>query len=336
MTALGAAVPRTPFLSLPAALLLFFSLALLAPSNAHALEQKVMGDVTVPEGESVPSVSTAYGNVLIQGEVEEDVRSGFGNIEVEGPVGGDVEAGFGDVRVSSRVGEDVKSGYGNVELGPDARVGGDVFVGGGVVDDRGANVVGNFHTGMAGDPGDEDSPLGIFSGLVGWGLMALGLAAAAVLLVVAAPGPLRASVRSLEGTPGRALLVGAGSFPAMVVGSVLLAFTGVGLLLLPFAWPAYLALVVFGTLVAVYFVGRKVVLATGRYRAGDALAAVVGALLVSTAYRLPVLGGLILALLAALGTGAAVFALLSRRRRPRTPRDTYASYEEYLEARRDA
>ncbi len=183
---------------------------------------------------------------------------------------------------------------------------------------------------------DEDSPLQAFSSVIGWGVMTLGLAAAAVLLAVAVPGPLRASARSLEGAPGRSLLLGVGSLPAMVVGSVLLALTGVGILLLFLAWPAYLALVLFGTLVAAYFLGRKVVLATGRYRAGDALAAVVGALLVSAAYQIPFFGGFVFAALAFLGTGAAVLALLTRRR-SHHPRRSYASYEEYLEARqRDA
>jgi hypothetical protein len=123
--------------------------------------------------------------------------------------------------------------------------------------------------------------------------------------------------------------------PAAVVVSILLAITGVGILLILLLWPAYLALVLFGVLVTAYFLGRKVVLATGRYRAGDALAAVVGAVLVSVAYLIPVLGSLVLAVLALLGTGAAVLALLTRRPLG-TPRTTYASYEDYLKDRRDA
>ena len=182
---------------------------------------------------------------------------------------------------------------------------------------------------------DEDSPLEAFSDAIGWGVMTLGLAAAAVLLAVAAPGPLRASARSLEGAPVRSLLLGVGSLPAMLVASVLLAITGVGILLLFLAWPAYFALVLFGVLVAAYFLGRKVVLVTGRYRAGDALAAVVGALLVSVAYQIPFVGGLLFAALAFLGTGAAVLAFFTRRR-SRTPRPTCAPYEEYLQGRRDA
>ncbi len=339
MTALRASSfpgKTTPFVLLPVVLLLTLVPALLAPAHAQALEKKAMGDVTVEKGETVEEVRTGWGDVRVEGEVEADVSSGFGNVEVNGPVGGDVEAGFGDVYVDSRVEGDVKVGHGNVELGANAEVIGDIARGSGRLDREPESIVrGQEAAGMASDF-DEDSPLAAFSGVVGWGVMALGLAAAAILLAVVAPGPLRASARSLERAPGRALLVGVSSFPAMVVVSVLLAFTGVGLLLIPLAWPAYLALVLFGTLVAAYFLGRKVVLATGHYRAGDALAAVVGALLVSAAYHVPFLGGLLLATLAALGTGATIFAFLSRRRgRSHAPHPTYASYEEYLAARRD-
>lgn len=315
--------------------LLLAALILLPPAPAHALEKGMMEDMVVEKGETVSEVRTAMGDVRVEGEVEGDVSSGVGDIEVRGLVGGDVEAGVGDVWIDAPVRGDVDVGLGDLHLGDGARIGGSVSRGVGKIDRHPEAMVGGDEVaGVTFDEDfDENSPLGAFSDWIGWGVMTLGLAAAAVLLAVAAPGPLRASARSLEGAPGRSLLLGVGSLPAMIVVSILLFFTVVGGLLIPLLWPAYLALVVFGALVAVYFLGRKVVLATGRYRAGDALAAVVGALLVSAAYQIPFLGGLVLAGLAFLGTGAAVLALLTRRR---TRRPNYASYEEYLRARRDA
>jgi hypothetical protein len=315
--------------------LLLAALILLPSAPAHALEKGMMEDMVVEKGETVSEVRTAMGDVRVEGEVEGDVSSGVGDIEVRGLVGGDVEAGVGDVWIDAPVRGDVDVGLGDLHLGDGARIGGSVSRGVGKIDRHPEAMVGGDEVaGVTFDEDfDEDSPLGAFPDWIGWGVMTLGLAAAAVLLAVAAPGPLRASARSLEGAPGRSLLLGLGSLPVMIVVSILLFFTVVGGLLLPFLWPAYLALVVFGTLVAVYFLGRKVVLATGRYRAGDALAAVVGALLVSAAYQIPFLGGLVFAGLAFLGTGAAVLALLTRRR---TRRPAYASYEEYLRARRDA
>ena len=317
-----------PLLLLPA---LFLAYLALPAAPAHALEKEVMGDVVVERSETEEDVSTFWGDVVVEGEVEEDVVSSLGSVEVRAPVGGDVEAGWGDVSVDARVEGDLHVGHGDVRLGPDAVVVGDISAGNGRLDQEpGAEVMGEVKVGMASDFGG-DSPFDAAGALV-WGIVTLGFAAAAILLAVAAPRPLRASARCLEEAPWRSLAIGVASVPVAVVGSVVLAFTGVGLLLLPLAWPAYLALVLFGAFVAAYHLGRRVVLATGRYRAGDTLAAIVGALLVSAASLIPILGGLVLAALVLLGTGAALSALLARRR---AKRPTYASYEEYLKDRRE-
>jgi cytoskeletal protein CcmA (bactofilin family) len=324
-------VPARPILFLFTLLLVYL---LLPTVSAHAAEKRMLGDVTVGEGETVDEVSTAWGDVTIEGNVEDDVESGFGNIWVEGPVGGDVDAGSGDVHINAPVGGDVDVGHGDVYLGSGADVKGDIsHHSGRLYLDPNAVVGGTQATGMA--SGFNSSLLETFSGAIGWIVMTLGLVAAALILAVAAPGTLRASSRSLEVAPGRSLVLGLGSVPVAVIASILLAITGVGILLILLLWPAYLALVLFGALVTAYFLGRKVVLATGRYRAGDALAAVVGAVLVSVAYLIPILGGLVFAALALLGTGAAVLAFLTRRSLG-TPRTTYASYEDYLKDRRDA
>jgi cytoskeletal protein CcmA (bactofilin family) len=294
-----------------------------------------MGDVVVEKDKTVEEASTGWGDVLVEGEVNEDVSSGFGDIRIEGPVGGGVRAGSGDVRINAPIGGDVKVGHGDVYLEGGAHVGGEVSLGNGNLYRHQEAVADTERAGMA-SSFDEVSSSEVFSDTIGWVVMTLGLVAAAVLLAVVAPGPLRSAARSLEGSPGRSLVLGLGSVPAVVVVSILLAVTGIGLLLLLLLWPAYLALLLFGALVAAYFLGRKVVLATGRYRAGDALAAAVGAVLVAAATLIPFLGGLVFAVLALLGTGAAISALLARRRmRGGPPRTTYASYEDYLKDRRD-
>lgn len=314
-----------PLLLLPA---LLFPYLFLLSDAAHASEAKMLGDVVVEEGETAKEVRTVWGNVTIQGSVEEDVESGFGNIRVEGPVGGDVDAGWGDIYVNAPVSGDVEVGHGDVYLESEAQVR-DVSRGSGsLYRDQYAVVRGVEPAGIASNF-DDDSPVGAFSGVIGWAVMTLGLVAAAVLLAVAAPRPLRASARSLEAGPGRSMIVGLVSVPAVFILAVLLFITVVGIPLLFLLGPAYLALVLFGALVAAYFLGRRVVLATGRYRAGDTLAAAVGAFLVAAAYEIPILGGLVFSALALLGTGAAVLALLAYRT-SRAPRATYASYEDYL------
>jgi hypothetical protein len=311
--------------------------SLLSANPAYASEKKVVGNVVVEEGESIEEVSTAWGDVLINGEVKSDVKSGVGNIRVEGPVGGDVHAGSGDVYISAPVNGKVHVGKGDVHLLSGARVSGPISIGSGTVfRDREAQVDVPQTAGMA-SGFDEGYFIGAFSSAIEWALMTLGLAALSVLLAVAAPGPLRASARSLETAPVRALILGLCSVPAVVVISVLLAVTVVGLLLLLLLWPAYLALVLFGALVAAYCLGRRIMLSTGRYyRAGDALAAAVGALLVSTVWLIPVLGGFVFVVLALLGTGASVSAFLAHWRLGAPRSSAYASYEDYLKDRRDA
>ena len=309
---------------------LFSAYFLLLAGPAHAAEKRVMGDRVVEEGESVEEVSTAWGDVLVKGDVEGDVHSGFGDVEVDGPVGGDVEAGFGNVRINAPVGGDVEAGFGDLTLDEGAQVDGRVYVGyGSRTDHPGAEVRGIQAAGMTFDD-DEDSALEVFSDMIGWLVLTSLFVGASVLLAVAAPRPLRAAARSLGASPGRSFVLGVGSVPVVIVLVFLLAITVVGALLLV---PAYLALLLFGLLVTAYFLGRKIVLATGRYRAGDVLAAAVGAVLVAATLWIPFLGGLVFFALALLGTGAAILALFARRRQGGGPRTTYASYEDYLRER---
>jgi hypothetical protein len=99
--------------------------------------------------------------------------------------------------------------------------------------------------------------------------------------------------------------------------------------------PAYLALVVFGALVAAYCIGRRLLVATGSHRGGEALASAVGAFAISVVYLVPFAGGIVLFLLALLGTGATIVAAFARL----TPgRDTHVedgrgSYGSYIEQR---
>ena len=306
-------------------------------SPAHASEERMMGNTVVEEGKTVEKISTVWGDVHVEGEVEQGVNSAFGDVEIYGPVGGDVDAGFGDVYIDAPVGGDVDVGHGNVQLGSGARVGGKISLGNGSFYPHQEAVFGNVETaGMVSDFDDEGSLLGAFSDMIGWAVMALVLVAAAVLLAVAAPRPLRAATRSLEASPGRSFVLGLGSLPVAIILSVLLVVTVIGGLLLFLLWPAYFALLFFGLLVASYSLGRKVVLAVGRYRAGDAMAAAVGAVIVAAVLLIPVLGVLVLITLTLLGTGAAVSALLTRLR-PGAPRAApRASYEDYLRDQPDS
>jgi cytoskeletal protein CcmA (bactofilin family) len=326
-------------------------LVVISAAPAHAFENKPLGDVVVERGQTEPEVSTPVGDVTVNGTVEGDVRSavgdvvvngevggsikaGSGYVEVNGPVGGDIDASFGDVHINAPVDGDVEVGRGDVELGPGGLVRGSVHCGSGEFSGNWEAVEGTIRAGGMGPDMDHgmDHDWGGFGilDIVGWLFAATLFVACSVLVAVIAPGPLSAAARKADESPAMSLLFGVASVPAVVVLCVVLAVSIIGIPLLLLLAPAYLALVFFGALVAAFFVGRRVVFATGRYHVGNAMAAVVGALILAVAYLIPVLGDIFLYGFALFGAGASVLALVSRRRSRTYP------YYGYYGDRRDA
>lgn len=330
----GSLPPRALFLGLVAV-----GILVLGPVQpASALESAMFGDVDVPYDATRTEAYTVVGDVTVEGKVYGDVRCAFGDVVVRGPVTGDVQTGFGDVYVDAPVGGSVDVGHGNVQLGPRARVEENLSLGNGQSLTHPAAIVeGERRYGMM----SSDSPLvdgGVaLANLTLWLLTTLGFCAVAMLFAVLARRPLGASARSLGRSPGRSMLLGAASLPTAALFSLLLAVTVVGAPLLLLSVPAYLALVVFGALVAAYYIGRRLLVATGSHRGGEALASAVGAFAISVVYLVPFVGGAALFLLALLGSGAAIAAALERLTaggRRASPEGGALSYESYLEERR--
>ena len=344
--------PSVPYFRANILPLLTFSvvvlgLIILLPLPAHAAEQRLVGDVVVGphtvehnvstgagdlevRGQVENDVHSGFGDVLVSGEVRGDVDAGFGDVNIEGPVEGDVHSGFGDVYVNAPVKGDVNVGWGDVELGPKAEISGDLECESGEITGNEDAVQGEIMArGMAIDFDESHGP-GIL-GFVGWLFAALAFAACAVLAAVVAPGPLGSAARTAEESPGRSFVYGLVSLPVFFVLCVVLAVSVIGIPILLLLVPAYLALVFFGALVAAFFLGTRFLMITGGYRVGNALAAVVGAMILAATTFIPVLGDLLLYALSLLGTGAVILALFSRRR----PRAYHPSYEAYVRDRRD-
>jgi cytoskeletal protein CcmA (bactofilin family) len=307
-------------------LLAFFALAVglvvLLPIPAHA-EERLVGDVVSKGVEH--DVSTVAGNVEVLGRVEDDVHSGFGDIlvkgevlgnvdadfgdvSIEGPVGGDVHAEFGYVYVNAPVDGDVDVGHGDVDLGPEARISGDLECESGRITGNTSNVEGDIKAKGMGLDFDESHGPDVL-GFVGWLFAALAFAACAVLAAVLAPRPLAAAARRAQDAPGRAFIYGLVSLPVFFVLCVVLAVSIIGIPLLLLLAPAYLAVLFAGALVAAFFLGTRVLMFTGRYRVGNAMAAVVGALILAATAFIPFLGDLILYALCLLGAGAVILTL---------------------------
>jgi cytoskeletal protein CcmA (bactofilin family) len=331
-----------PLLTLSVVLL---GLVVLLPLPAHAAEQRLVGDVVVGprgvehdvstgagdievRGPVEDDVHSGFGDVLVTGKVKGDIDAGFGDVKIEGPVEGDVRAEFGDVYVNAPVKGDINVGWGEVDLGPKAEISGNLECEGcEITGNRGAVKGHMMARGMAIDFDDSHGPSII--GFFGWLFAALAFAACAVLAAVVAPRPLTSAARRAEESPGRSFVYGLISLPAFFVLCVVLAVTIIGIPLLVLLVPAYLALLFFGALVAAFFIGTRVLMVTGRYRVGNALAAVVGAMILAATTFIPVLGDLLLYALSLLGAGAIILALFSRRH----PRASHPSYEAYVRDR---
>ncbi len=212
------------------------------------------------------------------------------------------------------MGGDVELGRGDLKLGPEAVVRGDLHYGSGEFTGDTEDVTGTFRAGGMG-PGMDHDPddFGVLS-VLGWMFAAALFTACSVLAAVLTPRQLTAVTRRAETSPGLSLVLGIVTVPAFVVLCIVLAVSIIGIPLLLLLAPAYLALVFYGALAAAYLIGRRVVFAARREHVGNAMAAVVGALILAVAYLIPVLGGLLVYGFALFGTGACILALASRRR----------------------
>lgn len=311
--------------TLVAVCMVVLGLVVLLPLPAWADERRLVGDIVVDGAEQ--DVSTVAGDVMVHGLVEDDVHSGkgditvspggnvrgdidagLGDVDIQGPVGGDVHAAFGDVYVNAPVRGDVDVAHGDVELGPEATISGDLTYGDGKFTGDSSAVEGDFAAnGMTVDLDGSSGPNVL--GFVGWLFAALAFAACAVLASVLAPRPLAAAARRVGETPGRAFVYGIVSLPVFFVLCVVLAVTIIGIPLLLLLAPAYVAILFAGALVAAFFLGTRILMFTGRYRVGNAMAAVVGALILAGTTFIPILGDLILYALCLLGSGAVIMAI---------------------------
>jgi hypothetical protein len=195
-----------------------------------------------------------------------------------------------------------------VDLGPKAKILGDLECESGKITGNTNNVEGSITA--KGMPLHLDESHGPdLLGFVGWLFAALAFAACSVLAAVLAPRPLAAAARRAERTPGRAFVYGLVSLPVFFLLCVVLAVSIIGIPLLLLLAPAYLAVLFAGAIVAAFFLGTRILMFTGRYRVGNAMAALVGALTLAATTFIPIVGDLLLYALCLLGTGAVILAL---------------------------
>lgn len=282
-------------------------------------------DSHLSAGQRAEAVIAIVGSASSDGEVDEALVSIFGNTRVGGPTNGAV-AVFGDTYVNSRVREDAVAVFGNLELGPQAEVYGNVVAVGGVVKRDPAAVV---HGGV-----QEISfpvaigrvewlhpwlkhclllgrPLALEPGL-GWAWsLAFGFLALYVFIALLFPGSVEKCVATLETRPGHSMLA---SLLAMFVSPVLmvmLAITVVGIALIPFAWMALFCAGIFGKVVILGALGRRMTRFIGAGPLSHiAFPVFLGGFILIGMYLVPFFGFIVYKLTGVVGLGVVLYTLL--------------------------
>jgi uncharacterized RDD family membrane protein YckC len=275
----------------------------------------VMGkDVVLKAGESAETVVVIGGSAKIFGNVREQVVAIGGDIEVQGEVGQEVVAVMGSVKV-----------------GPTAKLHGDLVSVGGKTDvAEGATVHGRTQEvdfGAMGLPFELDwlkkwfrycvlrmRPL---APQVGWVWGVAGVFFLIYLLVASVfPRPVQACVDELTRRPATTFLMGLLTKLLAPLLMVILTVTGIGLLVIPFVVAALLLGGIVGKTALIESLGLRI----GRQFGASplqrpVLALVVGAILISIFYMIPVLGLLTFGIISVWGLGGAVTAAFGGLRR---------------------
>lgn len=310
---------------------------LVATGGTVRVDGRVDGDLVASGGE-----------VIVAGTVTGDVLSGAGSTTISGQVDGDVRAGTGQARIEGRVGEDVLLGAGQATIASGSRIGGDLIFGTGRMQMDGAvagNVLGSTgnytQSGSVGgtervnvrEPEGQREPT-LADRILGGLRRYVSILVVGVLLLWLLPRLLRGAAEAARSRPLVALGVGLLAFVAVIVALILLAVATtlvaivLGLLGLGgltavtvFAGILVAAIIAFALVLAVgfaaqatvgYAIGRLLLRGEDRSFLAGLGALALGVLLVVLVTAIPLVGGIVEALVALLGLGA----LLLMARRP--------------------
>lgn len=298
----------------------------------------IFGSTTV-DGEATSDVVSVFGNTTIGPDA---VAGGgalavFGSLKIDGPVSGGAVAVFGTSRINAKVDGEAVAVFGNLELGPKAVINGDTVVIGGVLKkDPAAVVRGNVvKIPFVGDYSDMEwlvtwlrrcaiwGRLLAFGGHLGWawGVAFSFLALYTVFGLLFSRG-IERCVTLFETKPGRSVWSSFLTVFLSPIVLVLLAFTVVGIIALPFLGLGLFIAGLFGKAVMLAWIGRRFTRFFGDGPLGHpAFAVLVGGLLVMLLYTMPIIGFLTYNLLGFLGLGVVVYAIAQsmKREKPLPP-----------------
>jgi len=281
-------------------------------------------------GETAEAVVVIGGSASVHGKVREAVVVIGGNVEVDGEVGEAVVAIFGNIRAKpgAAIREDVVAVLGSVSAAPGVVVNGDAVSVGGKMDIAdGATVKGDkVNVSLPAPFSDlgwlrdwfrycalEFRPLAPQVGFV-WIIAAVFFL---IYLLVAAvfPGAVQTCVDDLNRRPATTFFLGLLTKLLVPFLYLILAATGVGLIVTPFIWVALLLCVIVGKVALMQWLGSRI---GGHFGSGfqkPLVAFLLGILLITLLYMVPVVGLLTFILLGVWGLGCGVSTAFARLRR---------------------
>jgi cytoskeletal protein CcmA (bactofilin family) len=283
------------------------------------------GDVTV-SADVGRSLFAAGGDVRLEGNVDGDARMAGGSlriapaatvdgdatlaggvIEVDGTVGGDLTA-FGErIVLNGRIDGDVQLAGDELTLGPEARIGGQVYYRSGddIVAQPGAQVAGGIKE-VASERAWRRAARG--ATIIGGITISLGMVLLGAVLVLGMPRFTREAAAAIRATPWQVLGLGCAMLVGVPVALAVLVVTIIGIPLALVLAFAYGALLILGYLIGAIFVGDFVL---GRIDAGKldsvwwrALFLLLAIVAIAVVKAVPVAGPIAAMLLFLAGLGA--------------------------------
>ena len=279
----------------------------------------------LPAGETANDMVVIGGSTTALGKVLQDLVAIFGNVMVSQEAGGDAVAVLGNVKLGTNavVHGDTVAVLGNIKLGPGARVYGDVVaVGGAVERGEGSEVQGQ----VVGIPGFSwlgdwleqcAFKLRPLAPQLGWLWAINGVILLVYLLIaVAFPRPVQACVDEITRRPVTTVLIGLLTKMLLPLVILILLATGIGVFVVPFLVIAVMCAGMLGKVALLVYFGRQI---GGQFNLSAMQRALpaflVGWVLITVLYLVPILGFIVYTLAGMWALGAAVMALFSGRRR---------------------
>jgi uncharacterized RDD family membrane protein YckC len=279
----------------------------------------------LPAGETANDMVVIGGSATAVGRVRGDMVAILGSVTVSNEASGDVVAILGNIKLATNavVRGDMVSVLGNIEMGPNTKARGDVVAVGGAVERGEGSVVNGEVVGMPGfkwlgewleQCAFKLRPLA--PGL-GWLWAISGVMLVVYLLIALAfPRPIQACVDEITRRPVTTVLTGLLTKFLVPFVFLILVATGVGLFVVPFLVIALMCAGMIGKIALLQYFGQQL----GRQFNLAAiqkpiLAFLLGWVMLTLLYLVPVLGFIVYALVGLWAVGAVVLALFSGRRR---------------------